>query len=143
MKEFTLRFLASDKVFYEGQCESIIVPLLDGQFGAMADHTDMMGAIIPGEAILRIPPCERFENETMVQVVVGRGLIKIENGNVLVLVDSAELPSEIDEKRAQEAARKAAEELLTKQSMKEYMIAQNELSRAMARLKYKHHSIGL
>ena len=142
MKQFPLRLLAADRDFYEGPCESLIVPLLDGQFGVMADHTDMMGAIIPGTATLRIPPCEKFNGETLVDVVVTRGLIKIENGEVLVLVDSAELPSEIDANRARIAAEKAAEELLLKQGIKEYMIAQNELSRAMARLKYKPHNMG-
>ena len=145
MKKFSLRFLASDKIFYEGPCESLMVPLTDGLYGVMADHTDMMGAILPGEAILRIPDgdpaAEKFGGESLVQVVVGRGLIKVEEGKVLVLVDTAELPSEIDENRARRAAEKAAEELLQKQGVREFMIAQNELSRAMARLKYKNHSI--
>ena len=141
MKQFSLRFLASDRVFYEGPCESLMVPLTDGLYGVMADHTDMMGAILPGEAILRIPSGEKFDGETLVQVIVGRGLIKVENGAVLVLVDTAERPSEIDEERARRAAERAAEELLQKQGVKEYMIAQNELSRAMARLKYKNHSL--
>lgn len=141
MKRFSLRFLASDKIFYEGPCESLMVPLTDGLYGVQASHTDMMGAILPGEAILRIPEGEKFDGETLVQVIVGRGLIKVEDGKVLVLVDTAELPSEIDENRARRAAEKAAEELLQKQGVKEYMIAQNELSRAMARLKYKNHTI--
>ena len=141
MKKFSLRFLASDRVFYEGPCESLMVPLTDGLYGVQADHTDMMGAIIAGEAILRIPAGEKFNGETLVQVIVGRGLIKIEKGTVLVLTDTAELPSEIDENRARRAAEKAAEELRQKQGVREFMIAQNELSRAMARLKYKNHSI--
>ena len=74
-------------------------------------------------------------------MIVGRGLIKIEKGEVLVLVDTAELPTEIDEMRARRAAEKAAMELRQKQGFREYMIAQNELSRAMARLKYKNHTI--
>ena len=51
MKQFSLRFLAADRVFYEGPCESLMVPLTDGLYGVQADHTDMMGAIIAGEAI--------------------------------------------------------------------------------------------
>ena len=39
------------------------------------------------------------------------------------------------------AAEKAAMELRQKQGVREFMIAQNELSRAMARLKYKNHTI--
>ena len=141
MKQFSLRFLAADRVFYEGPCESLMVPLTDGLYGVLADHTDMMGAIIAGEVIMHIPSGEKFNGDTLVQVIVGRGLIKIEKGEVLVLVDTAELPTEIDEMRARRAAEKAAMELRQKQGFREYMIAQNELSRAMARLKYKNHTI--
>ena len=71
MKQFPLRFLAADRVFYEGPCESLMVPLTDGLYGVQADHTDMMGAIIAGEAILRIPSGEKFNGDTLVQVIVG------------------------------------------------------------------------
>ena len=137
MKQFPLRFLAADRVFYEGPCESLMVPLTDGLYGVQADHTDMMGAIIAGEAILRIPSGEKFNGDTLVQVIVGRGLVKIEKGEVLVLVDTAELPTEIDEMRAM-AAKERAERLLAEKDPKTDIVrAETALLRAMARITVK------
>jgi len=139
MGEFNLKLLAADRDFYEGPCIGIQVPLSDGLLGVKARHTDMMGAIVPGEIIFKVPEEAKVNGEDKIAVIVSAGLFKVENGDVLVLVDSAELPSEIDENRAKRAADRAAEELLQKQSRREYALAQNELKRAMARLKYKNH----
>lgn len=141
MNEFNLKLLAADRDFYEGPCLSVMVPLSDGLLGIMDNHSDMMGAIVPGEVIFTVPENAKINGEERIAVVVSTGLLKVEKGEVLILVDSAELPSEIDENRAKRAADRAAEELLQKQSRREYALAQNELKRAMARLKYKSHEI--
>lgn len=51
---------------------------------------------------------------------------------------SAELPEEIDKRRAQEAAERAEEELRQQHSLDEYYQIQANLSRAMERLKIKN-----
>ena len=66
------------------------------------------------------------------------GIMKIENGEVLVLVDSIERPEEIDVNRAKREADAAQEAILQKRSMKEYRLAQATLSRALNRLKVKN-----
>lgn len=139
MNTFDLRLLASDRDFYEGPCESIQVPLEDGLIGILPNHEDMICAVVPGEIIMKIPPSDAFSGETEIMAVVTSGMMKIERGAVLILVDSIELPEEIDENRTRRAAERAKEELLQKQSMREYKLAQNQLARAMIRLKYKKH----
>lgn len=139
MKTFDLRLLAADRDFYEGPCESIQVPLEDGLLGVLADRADMFCAIVPGEIIMKIPASEAFEGKTEILAVVSSGMMKVESGSVLILVDSVELPEEIDENRARRAAERAQEELLQKRSCREYKMAQNELARAMIRLKYKNY----
>ena len=151
MKAFDLIFLAADKEFYIGPCESLVVPLSDGELGILADHMNMMGAIVPGEIHMKIddykkylPDKEVFDPEEIrnrvdgiVDVVVSNGLIKVENGIVTILVDSAELPHEIDEHRAQSAADRAKEEMLQNKGIIEYRTAEGALSRALARLNSK------
>lgn len=148
MKPFHLEFLAADRDFYVGDCESLIVPLSDGEIGILADHANLMGAVVPGEIHMTIrdyekylPPEEvmdpkaiRNRTDGTVDVVVSNGLVKVENGNVTILVDSAELPHEIDEKRARRAADRAKEELLQSKGYIEYRTAEGALSRALARL---------
>ena len=151
MKEFQLKFLAADRNFYEGACESLIVPLSDGMLGILAGHTNMMGAIVPGEVHMKIKDYEKYlpdkkeidpkdiKNRTdgIVDVVVSAGLIKIENGNVTILVDSAELPHEIDEIRARKAEAMAMEEMLQNKGIIEHRSAEGALARAIARLNSK------
>lgn len=148
MKTFHLEFLAADRDFYIGECESIVVPLSDGSLGILADHANLMGAVVPGEIHMKIkdyenylPPKEmmdvsgiRNRTDGIVDVVVTNGIVKVENGNVMILVDSAELPHEIDEKRAKRAADQAKEELLHTRGIIEYRSAEGALSRALARL---------
>lgn len=68
---------------------------------------------------------------------VSAGMVKVENNEVLVLVDSAERPEEIDAARAQREADQAREALLQKRSRQEHQIAQAALARALNRLRVK------
>ena len=49
MAEFHLRIVASDKVFYNGMTEIVILPGLDGEYAFMAKHEEMVVAVRPGE----------------------------------------------------------------------------------------------
>lgn len=133
MKSFKIQILACDKPFYIGECESIIVPTNDGLVGVWADHTNVIMAIIPGELTYRIPGGEDQK------AVVSNGMIKIEDNEVLILVDAIERPEEIDVHRAQRAADRAKEEILQKRSLREYRLAEANLARAINRLKAKKH----
>lgn len=68
---------------------------------------------------------------------VSAGLVKIEDGEVLLLVGTAERPEDIDVNRARRAANAAKEELLQKKSLQEYKSAQANLARALSRLRVK------
>ena len=68
---------------------------------------------------------------------VSPGMVKVENNEVLVLVDSIERPEEIDEARARREADLAREVILQKKSRQEYQIAQGNLARALNRLRVK------
>ena len=57
--------------------------------------------------------------------------------NMLLLVDTAERPEDIDANRAKRAADAAKEELLQKKSLQEYKSAQANLARARSRLRVK------
>ena len=50
---FPLHVLAADKPFYEGDCESLVVPTLDGEYGVLAGHCNTILAIVPGTLTFR------------------------------------------------------------------------------------------
>ena len=133
---FHLRVLAADRVFYEGDCESLTVPTLDGELGILAHHSNLVAAMIPGELRARVP-----DGSFTVAAVAG-GLLKVEDGAVLLLADSVERPEEIDAERARRAEARAREELLQKQSIQEYRGAQAHLARAINRLKVRREGRG-
>lgn len=131
MSSFRVHILAASHTFFDGDCESLIVPTSEGQYGILAGHSNTISAIVPGKLTYRVPGgSPRY-------AAVSAGLVKIENGEVLVLVDTAERPEDIDALRAKEAADAAREALLQKQSIQEYHMAQTTLARAIARLRVK------
>ena len=130
MSSFDLKVIASDKVFYSGKCECIIVPALDGELAVMAHHQKMVVATKVGEIRFREPDSEEWR-----RAVVGIGFVHIADNRVTMLVDTAERPEDIDAVRAREALERAQEQLRQKQSIQEYHVSQASLTRAMYRLK--------
>ena len=128
---FPLHVLAADSPFYEGECQSLVVPTLDGEYGVLGGHCNTICAIVPGELTFRTP-----DGETLAAAVAS-GIMKIENGEALVLVDSALRPEDIDAERQRRKADEAKEALLQRRSIEEHHAAQARLARALARLNVK------
>ncbi len=129
MDTFGLKIIASDRIFYDGRCRKLILPAPDGEMGILANHENMVIAVSIGDAKLET------EESNWVNVAVGVGFAEVVNNRVTVLVDTAELPEEIDVRRAEEAKERAEEHMRQKQSIQEYHSTQAALSRAMNRLK--------
>ena len=136
MSSFKLRILSAERPFFEGECESLTVQLSDGEFGILAGHQKMVAALVPGVIRFKKPGAEEEV------AAAGGGMIRIADGEVLILVDSAEHPEEIDEKRAQRALEEAKEALLQKQSLTEHRIVQADLARAASRLRASRYNYG-
>ena len=128
MSSFTVHILAADKVLYEGECESLVIPTPWGQYGILAHHCKAICAIKAGQLTYRVSGGEDK------YAAVSDGLVKIENNDVLVLVDTAEHPEEIDINKVRAAADAAKEALLQKRSIREYREAQATLARALSRM---------
>ena len=134
MNSFILNITASSGEFYQGSCESMVLPVKDGVYGVQAGHSPVLVAIHMGMLKFTVDGEIR-------EILVGDGIAEVTPTFVLLLVDSAERPEDIDKNRA-EAARICAEERLQhKQSMHEYYQTKIALDRAMQRLqtasKYK------
>ena len=133
---FSLHILAADKPFYEGECTSLVIPTPTGQYGIMAHHENYVTAVVPGELDFEY---EESGIKVRMSAAVSGGMVKVENNEVLVLVETAEYPESIDEMMARRDAEAAREELSHKPSHREYVAAQARLARAMNRLKVKQH----
>ena len=67
-------------------------------------------------------------------ILVGDGIAEVTPAYVMVLVDSAERPEDIDKNRAEAARIRTEERLQHQQSMHEYYQSKIALDRAMQRL---------
>lgn len=130
MATFHLQILAADKKFYDGDCQSVIMPALDGEMEILAHHERMIVATKEGKLRFR-----KEESEPWNYVVVGIGFASIIDNSVTILVDSAERPEDIDRIRAERALERARDQLRQKQSIQEHQISQASLIRAVLRIK--------
>ena len=130
MNTFFVEVLASDRRFFEGRVEALVVPCPDGEKEILAHHEDILLAVTTGE--MRIKP---VDGEWM-KAICGPGFVQMANNRAIMLVETAERPDEIDIRRAKRAKEKAEEELRQKQSIQEYHASQAALARALTRLRY-------
>lgn len=128
MKTFNLRIAAIRRDFYTGPCESLVFTTLDGMVGILADHVPTVYAVSAGELRFTV------DGETRI-LAVGDGMARVSGNKVTILVDFAELASEIDAIRAQDALERAEATIRAKEDSRAVANAEAALSRAIARLK--------
>ena len=144
MDSFKLHFMASEHMVYDGDAESVSLMTTEGSIGILAHHSNLIMAVAPG-IIEYVPVGEDAIAAGLSgrqSSVVSDGLLKVENNEVMILVDTAENPAEIDEARARRAEEQAREDLKRANSNRDVALASAELSRAMSRIKaskHKHH----
>lgn len=127
-KTFHLEIIASDRIFYKGDCEHLVVTALDGMLGILAGHEALVTALPVGELKYMVDGEWKY-------AAISEGFMEVMPEFAVILADTCELPEEIDIKRAEEAKRRAEEMLRQKQSIMEYYHTQAALNKAMNRLK--------
>ena len=84
MNTFYLRVISSNKIFFDGRAEKIVLPLEDGEKAVLAHHENMVIATSIGEIRITTSKGEQVIG------VVGEGFVQIVNNRVVLIVDSAE-----------------------------------------------------
>ncbi len=123
--------MASDHMVFDGEAKSVSMFTTEGSVGILAHHSNLIMAVVPGE--LEYEAADAGGKKEM--VIVSDGLLKVENGEVMILVDTAEKPEEIDEARALRAEEEARENLRRASTNRDVALAGAELSRALSRIK--------
>lgn len=132
MNTFKLKIVSSNKIFFEGECKQLVLPIADdGLKGFLANHENVVAPIEFGEMKIITADDETIE------AFIGSGFIEYFDNSADIVCISAELPEEIDNRRAKEALQRAEEELRQKHSIYEYHRFNADISRAMERLKVK------
>lgn len=127
-KTFHLEIIATDRVFYKGECEHLVITAIDGLLGIMAGHEPLVTTLPTGELKYMVDGKWHY-------AAISEGFIQVMPDNSVILADTCELPEEIDVKLAEEERQRAQEKLRQKQSIQEYYQTQAALNRAINRLK--------
>lgn len=129
MKKIELKIVTPEKVLYEGSVEGVSIPTVEGEITVLPGHLPVISAIKAGE--LKIKKEGNYEYFS-----ITRGVAEISGNSIVILTEAAERAEEIDEKRAEEA-RKKAKDLMDKVKVDEegYADAVAQLERALARMK--------
>ena len=126
MSTFKLRVISAEGKFFEGECESLVFPTLDGKTGILADHCNMLGAVSQGIAEFTTPDGTRH------CAAVDEGFVKVEDNDVLLL---AEDPEKSEANRARREAQRLKEEELLRRSIREYKEAQATVAKTVNTLR--------
>ena len=127
-KTFHLEIIATDRIFFSGEVEHLVITAIDGLLGIMAGHEPLVTSLPTGELKYMV-------NGEWKYAAISEGFIQVMPDSSIILADTCELPEEIDITRAEEAKERAEELLKQKQSIKEYYETQAALNRAINRLK--------
>ena len=132
------KIITPERTVYESEVDKATLPVSDGEVTILPNHRSYIASLKPGEISLKTG-----ENEKL--LVTSGGFIEFNNNALVVLADTAERASEIDIKRAEETARRRAEELkkekVTMDELEYAKVAASiEKELVRVRVAKKHHS---
>jgi F-type H+-transporting ATPase subunit epsilon len=99
-----LEIVTPERLAYSDEVDMVLVPGVDGELGILPHHTPLVSLLGVGELKIR----KGGEEESF--AIVG-GFLQVRPDKVVVMAETADLASEIDLEKAQEA-RKEAERAL-------------------------------
>ena len=96
----SLKVLAPNQNVYQGEAEEVILPSTTGQLGVLPGHISLVTAIDIG--VLRLRTKSQWQS-----IALMGGFAEIESDEVIVLVNNAEIGSEINVQNAEKDLREA------------------------------------
>jgi len=103
---FKLSIVTPEKVFYESQVKSLIVPGTEGYLGVLSNHAPLITALQPG----KIEFTDAEDDQHV--VAVSGGFLEVSDNVATLLADSAEDSGDIDIERARKAFEREREHFM-------------------------------
>jgi F-type H+-transporting ATPase subunit epsilon len=126
----TVRVIAPDKTVWDGTADEVILPSITGQLGILSGHASLLTAL--DTAVMRV----KSGKDKWTPIALMGGFAEIDNDEVTVLVNGAELGEKIDREQAQTEFTQAEQKLATIQAgnSQAQIQANRDYKRARARL---------
>ena len=128
MPKLNVDIVTAERLVYsEQEVDELIVPGIAGELGVLPLHAPLLTMIQPG--VLRV-----VKGGEEVAMAITGGFIEVRDNRVTILADAAERGEEVDVARAEEARRRAQEQLAAHEPA-DVALAEAALKRALMRLK--------
>ncbi|MCR4690096.1 MAG: ATP synthase F1 subunit epsilon [Lachnospiraceae bacterium] len=127
-KQFALKIITPERVFYDGAAEMAEFNTSEGEIGIYKDHIPMTVIIKPG--ILTITE----EGEQVKEAALHEGFATILPDKVTIMAEIIEWPAEIDLARAEAAKKRAQDRIEKKETETDIARAETALQRAICRI---------
>ena len=137
MATLRLEIVTPEKLAFEGDVDSVVIPGSEGELGVLPQHIPLMTQIKPGEVVIS-------KNGKKDYLAVGEGFATVTQERVNILTDMAIEWQHIDESAAEAAIERAKATLAGRHELSEEEVAsvQASLLKSLAQLhvKRRHHS---
>jgi len=129
MEKIHFKIVTPERVVYESEIDQATLPTAQGIITILPNHISLVGVLKPGELMIK-------KGKEEIAMAVSGGMIEVAKNKVIVLADTAEHASEIDEQRAQEAKDRASK-LMSEKNREEvdYTGLAIQIEKELARLK--------
>ena len=127
-KQFPLKIITPDRVFYEGEVEMVELNTTEGEIGVLKHHIPLTVIIKPG--ILTITE----SGGEVKEAALHEGFATIMPDYVTIMAEIIEWPAEIDLERAEAAKQRAQERLEKRETETDIARAETALQRAICRI---------
>ena len=127
MGTLQLEVVTPDKTVVSAEVEMAVCPGVEGEFGVLPQHVSMLSALKIGDLRYRV-------NGKDENVFISGGFADVNNNELSVLAESAELATDIDTARAQAAKERAEKRLSAHDDSLDETRAEAALQRAVTRL---------
>ncbi|MEE8193925.1 MAG: F0F1 ATP synthase subunit epsilon [Dehalococcoidales bacterium] len=107
MATIRLDIVTAEQSVYSEDVDMVIAPGVQGQLGILPHHAPLMSMLVPGELIVK-------KGGDELCLAISGGFLEVRPDRVIVLADTAERAEEIDISRAEEAKRRAQQQLAEK-----------------------------
>jgi F-type H+-transporting ATPase subunit epsilon len=121
--------VSAEALIFSGEAKFVALPGENGELGIMPRHTPLITRIKPGA--VRIEKSGGGDDEF---IFVAGGILEVQPGTVTVLADTAIRGKDLDEAKATEAKKQAAEAMKNAKSDIDLAAAQGEFAAMAAQL---------
>ncbi|WP_217593067.1 F0F1 ATP synthase subunit epsilon [Cohnella sp. GbtcB17] len=128
MSTLRLEIVTPERTVYDKDVNMVVARGVDGDLGIMPHH-------IPLVTPLKIAPIKAKIGNNDEYIAVHGGFMEVRKDKVVILAESAELGSDIDVHRAQQAKERAQDRLNHKQTEVDHKRAEAALQRALTRIR--------